>query len=121
MKPVAIDPGDYDFAVPPLVRFGCGRIREVGEVAALYGRVAWLVTGGRSFAASGAEALIAESLRRAGMASHHVAATHGEPTVDDVVAAAEEGLVAAVKQEVPVVLSEQNRHFYLSKLRQQLA
>jgi alcohol dehydrogenase class IV len=87
MKPVAIDPGDYDFAVPPLVRFGRGRIREVGEVAAFYGRVAWLVTGGRSFAASGAEALIAESLRRAGMASHHVAATHGEPTVDDVVAA----------------------------------
>ena len=87
MNPSTIDPGEYDFAVPPLVRFGCGRASEVGEVAALYGRVAWLVTGGRSFAASGAEGLIAESLSRAGMASHHVATTHGEPTVDDVVAA----------------------------------
>ncbi len=56
-------------------------------MAALYGRVAWLVTGGRSFAASGAEGLIAESLSRAGMAGHHVATAHGEPTVDDVVTA----------------------------------
>lgn len=59
----------------------------MGEVAALYGRVAWLVTGGRSFAASGADALVAESLGRAGISSHHVAAARGEPTVDDVVAA----------------------------------
>ena len=87
MIPFTIDPGSYDFAVPPLVRFGCGRIGEVGEVAALYGREAWLVTGGSSFAASGAQELIAESLRRAGMASHHVATARGEPTVDDVVAA----------------------------------
>ena len=87
MKPVAINPGDYDFAIPPLVRFGCGRIGEVGEVAALYGRVAWLVTGGSSFAASGAEESIAESLGRAGMSCHHVATARGEPTVDDVVAA----------------------------------
>ena len=87
MKPVAMNPGDYDFAVPPLVRFGCGRIGEVGEVAALYGREAWLVTGGSSFVASGAQELIAESLRRVGMASHHVATARGEPTVDDVVAA----------------------------------
>lgn len=87
MKMSAIDPGQYDFAVPPLVRFGCGRIVEVGEVAALYGRVVWLVSGGRSFAASGAADLIAESLRRAGISGHHVATARGEPTVDDVVAA----------------------------------
>ena len=82
-----IDPGNYDFAVPPLVRFGAGRIGEVGEVAALYGRTAWIVSGGHSFSASGAEEVVAESLSRAGIASRHVAIARGEPTVEDVVAA----------------------------------
>jgi alcohol dehydrogenase class IV len=87
MKPAATDPGNYDFAVPPLVRFGAGRIGEVGEVAALYGRTAWIVSGGHSFSASGAEEVVAESLRGAGIASRRVAIARGEPTVEDVVAA----------------------------------
>ena len=100
MTPAAIDLGNYDFAVPPLVRFGQGRISEVGEVAALYGRAAWLVTGGRSFAASGAEEVVAESLRRAEVSSRQVAIARGEPTVDDVVAA----LTALPKERQGVVV-----------------
>ena len=42
----------YDFAAPPLIRFGTGRIDEIGEVVGLWGRRAWIVGGGRSLAAS---------------------------------------------------------------------
>jgi alcohol dehydrogenase YqhD (iron-dependent ADH family) len=44
----------YDFAAPPLIRFGAGRIDELGELVGLWGRRAWIVGGGRSLTASGA-------------------------------------------------------------------
>lgn len=83
----AVDPGPYDFVVPPMIRFGVGRATEVGPVAALHGRTAWLITGGRSCAESGAAEVVAESLRGVGMAGRQVATSRGEPTVDDVIAA----------------------------------
>jgi alcohol dehydrogenase class IV len=82
-----VDPGPYDLVVPPLVRFGVDRATEVGQVAALHGRTAWLITGGRSYAESGAAEVVAASLRGAGLAGRHVATSGGEPTVDQVVAA----------------------------------
>jgi alcohol dehydrogenase class IV len=77
----------YEFAVPPLVRFGAGRIVEVGELAALYGRHVWLVAGGTSFKASGAADACAASFASRGLSWRQIATTSGEPTVDDVAAA----------------------------------
>lgn len=74
----------YDFSMPPMIRFGAGRIAEAGDVAGLWGRDAWIVGGGRSFAASGARERIEASLSAAGMRHRLVATTAGEPTVDQV-------------------------------------
>lgn len=74
----------YDFAAPPLVRFGPGRIAEVGELAAWHGRQVWLVTGGTSFVASGAAEACAASFAAHGLPARQVAMSTGEPTVDHV-------------------------------------
>lgn len=77
----------YDFACPPLVRFGAGRIAELGELVALHGRQAWLVGGGRSLVRSPARQAIERSLAAAGIPWRIVAESAGEPTVDQVAAA----------------------------------
>lgn len=74
----------YDFACPPLVRFGAGRIRELGELVALHGRQVWLVGGRRSFVRSPARQAIEQSLEAAGIPWRLVAESAGEPTVDQV-------------------------------------
>jgi len=71
----------YDFAAPPLIRFGAGRIDEIGEVVGLWGRRAWIVGGGRSLAACGARQRIDASLATAGIDARLVATSNGEPTV----------------------------------------
>ena len=76
----------YDFVVPPLIRFGAGRIAEIGDVVGLWGRRAWIVGGGRSLTASGAQQRIDASFSAAGIASEVIATTEGEPTVDQVAA-----------------------------------
>ena len=77
----------YDFAAPPLIRFGAGRIDEIGEVVGLWGRRAWIVGGGRSLAASGAKQRIDASLAAAGIEAQLVATSSGEPTVEQVATA----------------------------------
>ena len=77
----------YDFATPPLIRFGPGRIAELGEVISLWGKRAWIVGGGRSLDASGARERINSSLTAAGIESQTIASSAGEPTVDQVAAA----------------------------------
>jgi alcohol dehydrogenase class IV len=77
----------YDFAVPPLIRFGAGRVAEIGAVARLWGRRVWIVGGGRSLQGSGALPLIEESLSTAGLSAEQIATSSGEPTVDQVAAA----------------------------------
>ena len=72
----------YDFVAPPLIRFGAGRIDEIGEVVGLLGRRAWIVGGGRSLEQSGARGRIAASLSAAGIESQAIATSRGEPTVD---------------------------------------
>jgi len=74
----------YDFAAPPLIRFGAGRIDEIGEVVGLWGRRAWIVGGGRSLAASGARQRIDASLAAAGIDARLVATSTSEPTVEQV-------------------------------------
>jgi len=77
----------YDFATPPLIRFGAGRIAEIGAAVAQLGRRAWIIGGGRSLAASGARERIDASLRASGIDSRIIATSGGEPTVDQVAAA----------------------------------
>jgi len=74
----------YDLVVPPIIRFGAGRIAELGEVVGLHGRRAWLVGGGRSLVRSAARAGIEASLAAAGIEATIVAESRGEPTVDQV-------------------------------------
>ncbi|MEI8370238.1 MAG: iron-containing alcohol dehydrogenase [Planctomycetia bacterium] len=80
----AIDPGAWDFVAPPVIRFGAGRIAELGEVAALLGRHVWLVGGRRSLVDGPHRSAIEASLGRAGLATELVAVSTGEPTVADV-------------------------------------
>ena len=82
-----IDPVPWDFVVPPAIRFGAGRVAEVGEAAALLGKRVWLVGGRRSLASAPHRDAVEASLARAGLAAEIVAVTAGEPTVDDVAAA----------------------------------
>jgi len=83
----AIDPGPWDFVVPPAIRFGAGRVAEVGEAAALLGKRVWLVGGRRSLASALHRDAVEASLAAAGLPAEIVAVTAGEPTVDDVAAA----------------------------------
>jgi alcohol dehydrogenase class IV len=77
----------YDFFAPPLIRFGAGRIDEIGEVVGLLGRRAWIVGGTASLERSGARQRIDASLSAAGIESRVVARSTGEPTVDQLAAA----------------------------------
>ncbi len=92
----------YDFVVPPLVRFGPGRLVELGAVVSLLGREAWLVGGSRSFVQSAARPAIEKSLGDARIPWRLVAESAGEPTVDQV-AAAIAGLPAGKREGVVVV------------------
>jgi alcohol dehydrogenase class IV len=77
----------YDFAMPPMIRFGAGRIGEIGELVGIWGREAWIVGGGRSLIASGASNRIDAALAAAGIPHRLVATAAGEPTVDHVAGA----------------------------------
>ena len=92
----------YDFAAPPLIRFGAGRIDELGELVGLWGRRAWIVGGGRSLTASGARQRIFTSLDAAGIDARMVASSNGEPTVQHV-ATALAGLAREDREGVVVV------------------
>lgn len=77
----------YDLLVPPRIVFGVGRITEVGGLVAELGRAAWIVSGGRSGVASGGSDAVEAACRAAGIPTRRVAASGGEPTVDDVATA----------------------------------
>ncbi len=85
MLPKTLDA--YDFVVPPVIRFGPGRIVEIGEVVASLGKRAWLVGSDRGLRQSTAKAQIEKSLSQAGIPWQIVATSCGEPTVDQVAAA----------------------------------
>ncbi len=90
MPPDRRSPGSglaYDLVMPPLVRFGAGRMNEIGEIVGLFGRRAWLVGGRRSLLGSPARSQLEGSLTAAGVEALVVAESVGEPTVDQVAAA----------------------------------
>lgn len=81
-------PGAFNFFSPLEVRFGRGRLGELGALAAQWGRCCLLVTGASSLAHGGRRADVEEALRSAGLSwvSYAVA---GEPEVETVDAGAE--------------------------------
>ncbi|MFM7522462.1 MAG: iron-containing alcohol dehydrogenase [Planctomycetota bacterium] len=80
-------PRPYDVSLPPTIRFGSGRIAELGAVVAGLGRRALLVGSARGLFTEPAWSAVAASLGAAGVAHERLAAAAGEPTVDAVVAA----------------------------------
>ncbi len=77
----------YDLLVPPRIVFGPGRAAETGSIVAELGRIAWIVSGGRSGDASGGLDGVEAACRAVGIPTRRVASSTGEPTVDDVAAA----------------------------------
>lgn len=93
----------YEFAAPPLIRFGAGASGATGGIAAAWGRQAWIVGGGRSLAASGAADGVLGSLTAAGVEQRLVASSRGEPTIDQVAEAL--AAVADIPREGVVVVA----------------
>lgn len=75
------DRRSYELIIPPIVRFGFGRIAEVGDIAAVFGNQIWLVVGKHSFATCGGKKLLFDGFRQRGLDFEEVACSDGEPTV----------------------------------------
>jgi alcohol dehydrogenase class IV len=71
----------YDLTVPPIVRFGSGRIAEVGSIATVLGNRIWLVLGKHSFATCGGRESLLDGFHQHGLEFQEVAHSCGEPTV----------------------------------------
>lgn len=78
---------EYDLALPPIVRFGVGRVAEIGAIVGLLGHRVWLVGGRRSLLDSPARPGLEASLAVAGIEHRVIATTDGEPTVVQVATA----------------------------------
>jgi len=77
----------YDLTVPPVVRFGHGRIAEVGCVASVLGKRIWLVVGKHSFTECGGKEDLFYGFRQNGLSYEEIAHSCGEPTVQQIAAA----------------------------------
>ena len=77
----------YDLTVPPVVRFGHGRIAEVGHIAAILGKRIWLVVGKHSFAACGGRESLLDGFHQNGLSFDEIAHSCGEPTVQQIATA----------------------------------
>ena len=75
------DRRSYELTIPPIVRFGFGRIAEVGDIATVFGNEIWLVIGKHSFTTCGGKERLFEGFRQHGLAFQEVAHSDGEPTV----------------------------------------
>lgn len=74
----------YDLLMPARIVFGCGRIRELPELAGDLGRRAFLISGSRTLASNGTLERISGSLRDKGLDVELIAGVSHEPEVDDV-------------------------------------
>lgn len=86
----------YELLVPLRIMFGWGRRAEAGRLAAALGRRAFVIHGARALERSGTLGAVMDGLRAAGVEPVPVARAGGEPTVDEVDAAA-----AAVRAQAP--------------------
>lgn len=78
------DPANYDFVSPPNIVFGWGRRQEVGALAKPLGRRAFIVSGSRTLAASGALDEITASFQKAGGSVEELTSISHEPEVANV-------------------------------------
>jgi len=74
----------YDFFAPGRILWGCGRQKELGSLAASFGRRAFVVSGSRTLESSGLINELLDGLRRAGVAAEPVMTISHEPEVQDV-------------------------------------
>ena len=109
----------YDLTIPPIVRFGFGRIAEVGSIAAVLGKQIWLVVGRHSFTTCGGRESLLSGFRQHRLDSQEVAHSCGEPTVQQLAKAVRnlpvdrEGvIVVAVVVVQPLTLV---KHYRLSQ------
>ena len=78
----------FNYAHPTEIRFGVGRLREVGEVVARYGRRCLLVTVPAEGALAGLFERVRQYLGEAGLAVEHFAGVIPNPTTDSISAGA---------------------------------
>ena len=74
---------NFNFATAQRIVFGCGRLAELGALAAQYGKRVCLATGGKSFDALGRMEQVEALLKQAGLEWMRVRIGR-EPTVEDV-------------------------------------
>lgn len=74
----------YDFFAPGRILSGCGRRKELGSLAAAFGRRAFVVSGSRTLESSGVFSELLNGLQQAGVAAVPVMTISHEPEVQDV-------------------------------------
>jgi len=92
----------FTYYQPTEIVFGCGRVAEIGQYAARYGRRCLLVTGPGSSALSPLYARVKKYLLEAGLEVSHFDGVIPNPTTDVVTAGA--NLAKATKAEVIIGL-----------------
>jgi len=90
----------YDYYQPTEIKFGWGRVKEVGEVVSRFGKKCLLVTVPVFDALTPVFEQIKNSLQEAGVEVIHFAGVVSNPTTDSV----NEGAVLAIEKNVEVVL-----------------
>ena len=90
----------FNYFQPTELCYGRGRINEVGEIVARYGRRCLLVTRPESGALAPLYARVKKSLAEAGVEVAHFDGVIPNPTADSITA----GAAAAVEHEADVVL-----------------
>jgi len=96
-------PRTYDLVLPPAIRFGAGRVAELGAMVAGLGRRALVVGGRRGLFGNPVWPTITAGLEAAGVGWHPLAETAGEPTVAGVAAAV--ATAAACRQPGDVIVA----------------
>ncbi|MFH1724397.1 MAG: iron-containing alcohol dehydrogenase [Elusimicrobiota bacterium] len=89
---------DFAFARTPKIVFGPGKLRELGQMAEGFGKTALILTGARSFTASGRWDALGEDFSRRGVA-HYRVTVEGEPSPESV-----DAVVADFKGKDPDVV-----------------
>jgi len=90
----------FNFCQPTQVRYGEGRLNEVGEIVRIYGQRCLLVTGHTSAAKLPVYERVKKILQKEGVAVFHFSGVSTNPTTEIV----EEGVQIAAQHDVSVIL-----------------
>jgi alcohol dehydrogenase class IV len=91
---------DFEYFQPTEIRYGCGSIREVGEIVARFGERCLLVTGPESGKRAPLYAKVKKSLEEAGVEVQQFGGVIPNPTTDHITAGAQ----MAAEHQADVVL-----------------